>query len=71
MAKKRLGGRGKAIVALFKGEENYETLMLTAWNDLFVHLAIKGKGNILKIRKDQVKKGDKPCSCGRDSLLSE
>jgi len=63
--------RGRAIVLLFKDGEQHETLLKTMWNNLFLHFATQEKGVIFKVRRDLIKKGDKPCSCGRHSLDSE
>ncbi len=71
MARKRLKQSGRAVVLFFKGEEMHEVVWLVAWNKLFLHLAVRGKGMILKVRLDTVRKGDDPCSCGQDSSPSE
>lgn len=68
---KRLKQSGRAVVLLFKEDKIHEAVWLTAWNKLFFHLAIRGKGMVLKVRLDTVRKGDDPCSCGQDSLPSE
>lgn len=54
MSKRRVTSSDAVVLFL---EEGYaENNWLAAWNKLFLHLAVKGKGVRLKVRLDSVRK---------------
>lgn len=59
MAKQKTSG--DAIVLLFTEDHIVPKDFLVAWNRNFQHLAIKGKGVILKTRLDTIRKGGDGC----------